>query len=219
MKKRCAEEAIKMISEGMIVGLGGGSTVGFLIEEIKNSGKQIQAVTPSMNTEELCRKNGITVLPMSQVEKIDVAFDGCDEVDWEFNALKSCGGIHTREKLVADMAQKYFLLADESKYHEELKFEYPVTVEVLPSARSYVKRQLSLLGAEVRERMCDNKTGLTIKDYGNYLMEARFIERQNAEELNDALNAMSGIIGHGLFYKKATGVIVAGKDKIDIYEK
>lgn len=219
MKKRCAEEAIKMISEGMIVGLGGGSTVGFLIEEIKNSGKQIQAVTPSMNTEELCRKNGITVLPMSQVEKIDVAFDGCDEVDWEFNALKSCGGIHTREKLVADMAQKYFLLADESKYHEELKFEYPVTVEVLPSARSYVKRQLSLRGAEVRERMCDNKTGLTITDDGNYLMEARFIERQNAEELNDALNAMSGIIGHGLFYKKATGVIVAGKDKIDIYEK
>lgn len=219
MKKRCAEEAIKMISEGMIVGLGGGSTVAFLIEEIKNSGKKIQAVTPSMNTEELCRKNGIAVIPMSQVEKIDVAFDGCDEVDWEFNALKSCGGIHTREKLVADMSQKYFLLADEVKYHEELKFEYPVTVEVLPSARSYVKRQLSLLGAEVRERMCDNKTGLTITDDGNYLMEARFIESQNVEELNDALNAMSGIIGHGLFYKKATGVIVAGKDKIDIFQK
>ena len=70
MKKRCAKEAAKMINDGMIVGLGGGSTVGFLIEEIKNSGKQVQAVTPSMNTEELCRKNGITLLSLSQTENL-----------------------------------------------------------------------------------------------------------------------------------------------------
>lgn len=219
MKKRCAQEALKRISEGMVVGLGGGSTVAFLVEEIKKSGKQIQVVTPSMNTEELCKKNAIAVLPLAQVEKIDVAFDGCDEVDQNFNALKSCGGIHTREKLVADMAQKYFLFADEEKYHATLKFAYPVTVEVLPCARSYVKRQLRLLGAEVRERMCENKTGLTITDDGNYLMEASFTERQNAEELNGVLNAMSGIIDHGLFCKKATGLIVAGKDKVDVVEK
>lgn len=214
MKKRCAKEAAKMINDGMIVGLGGGSTVGFLIEEIKNSGKQVHAVTPSMNTEELCRKNGIPLLSLSQTEKIDVAFDGCDEVDRELNALKSCGGIHTREKLVADMAEKYFLLADEEKYHETLQFEYPVTVEVLPCARNYVKRQLENLGAEVTERMCVNKTGLTITDDGNYLMEAKFTGSQNVKELNAALNAMSGIVGHGLFYKKASGVIIAGKDSM-----
>ena len=212
MKKKCAIKAADMISDGMIVGLGGGSTVAFLIEELAKSGKQIQAVTPSMDTEELCKQHKIPVNALSVTEKIDIAFDGCDELDHELNALKSCGGIHTREKLVADMAKQYILLADEAKYQEQLQFTYPVTVEVLPCARFYVRRQLELLGAEVSERVCANKTGLTITDDGNYLMEAKFSEKPDVEKLNMQLDTMSGVVGHGLFYKKASGAIIAGKD-------
>ena len=214
MKKKCAIEAANTIKDGMVVGLGGGSTVAFLIEELAKSGKQVQAVTPSMNTEELCRKYHISVIPLAMTEKIDIAFDGCDELDYDLNALKSCGGIHTREKLVADMAEQYILLADEAKYYEQLPFDYPVTVEVLPCARAYVKKQLELLGAEVTERMCANKTGLTITDDGNYLMEAKFSEKPDIEKLDVQLNGMSGIVGHGLFYKKAYGAIIAGKEEV-----
>ncbi|WP_303168825.1 ribose-5-phosphate isomerase RpiA [[Ruminococcus] lactaris] len=216
MKKKCAEKAAKMIKDGMIVGLGGGSTVGFLIEELAGSGKKIQAVTPSMDTEELCREHGIEVLPLSRIAKIDIAFDGCDELDQNFNALKSCGGIHTREKLVADMAEDYILLADETKYYENLPFAYPVTVEVLPCARSYVKEELQKLGAEVTERHCSNKTGLTVTDDGNYLMEAKFSNVEDAEQLNHALNAMSGVVGHGFFYQVASGAIITGKNEVKI---
>ena len=214
MKKKCAVAAANMIEDGMVVGLGGGSTVAFLIEELEKSKKQVQAVTPSMNTEELCRQYQIPVVPLAMTEKIDIAFDGCDELDYDFNALKSCGGIHTREKLVADMAEKYILLADEAKYYEQLPFNYPVTIEVLPCARAYVKKQLELSGAKVTERTCTNKTGLTITDDGNYLMEAKFAERPDIEKLDAQLNGMSGIVGHGLFYKKASGAIIAGKEEV-----
>lgn len=214
MKKKCAIEAVTMITDGMVVGLGGGSTVAFMIEELAKSRKQIQVVTPSMNTEELCRKCKIPVTPLAITNTIDIAFDGCDELDYDFNALKSCGGIHTREKLVANMAKQYILLADEEKYHERLQFEYPVTVEVLPCARAYVKAQLELLGAEVTERICANKAGLTITDDGNYLMEAKFTKKPNCETLNDQLNSMSGIVGHGLFYQTASGAIIAGNNGI-----
>lgn len=219
MKKKCAKEAAKMIKDGMIVGLGGGSTVGFLIEELAGAGKKIRAVTPSMDTEELCREHGIEVIPLSRIAKIDIAFDGCDELDEKFNALKSCGGIHTREKLVADMAEDYIMLADETKCYESLPFGYPVTVEVLPCARAYVKEQLQKLGAEVTERRCANKTGLTITDDGNYLMEAKFSKVENVEQFNNLLNAMSGVVGHGLFYQVASGAIIAGKSEVKILHK
>lgn len=211
MKRKCAQEAVSKIKDGMIIGLGGGSTVAFMIQEIKEKALKVQAVTPSMQTEALCLEAGIPVLPLSYVDEIDLAFDGCDELDHAYNALKSCGGIHTREKLVAAMAKEYWLLVDESKYFETLPFQYPVTVEVLPSARAYVKKQLTQMGAEVTERMCANKTGLTITDDGNYLMEAKFASVEDVEALNNKLNAMNGIVGHGLFYQVATNAIIVGQ--------
>ncbi len=214
MKKKCAKEAVKLIKAGMIVGFGGGSTVAYMIAEAADLQLDIQAVTPSMDTKELCRKYKIPVISLSDVDKIDIAFDGCDELDYQLNALKSCGGIHTREKLVAAMAKKYILLADESKFFERLQFEYPVTVEVLPCARSYVKNSLEIIGAKVIERHCANKAGLTITDDGNYLMEAQFKNSEDLKVLDQKLNAMAGIVGHGLFYSIASGAIIAGKEDI-----
>lgn len=231
MKQKCAKEAAKMIKDNMIVGFGGGSTVSYLIEEIACSNKKVFAVTPSMDTEEICLAHNIQVLPLSTISEIDIAFDGCDEVDVNLNAIKSCGGIHSREKIVAAMAKKYILLADESKYSKQLQFTYPVTVEVLPSARRYVKKELRKLGADISERHCSNKTGLTITDDGNYLMEAIFdIETEliqglaiNSNEglriLDQKLNSIAGIVGHGLFYHVASGVIIAGRENARVLMK
>lgn len=152
-------------------------------------------------------------------------------MDVNLNAIKSCGGIHSREKIVAAMAKKYILLADESKYSKQLQFTYPVTVEVLPSARCYVKKELRKLGADISERHCSNKTGLTITDDGNYLMESIFdIETAliqglaiNSNEglriLDQKLNSIAGIVGHGLFYQVASGVIIAGRENARVLMK
>lgn len=219
MKQKCAEIALEMIEDGMTIGLGGGSTVALLICEIEKHQKMIQAVTPSQDTLELCIQHHIPVLSMERVDRIDLAFDGCDELDQDFNALKSCGGIHTREKIVASMAKDYILLADEKKWKKQLTFTYPITVEVIRSAVKYVERCLKEMGAEVTLRRSEGKTGLLISDDGNYLMEAKFCQVENIAQLAFQLDRIAGIVGHSLFYQIASKAIIAKTEGVEIREK
>ena len=159
MKQKCAKAAYEMIKDGMVIGLGGGRTIAFLIEELKNGNKKVKAVTPSEDTMNLCVKAGIEVLPLEFVKQIDIAFDGCNEIDKNLNALKTDGGIFTREKIVAVMAKDYVILADEEKYSDELTFEHAVAVEVIKSAKEYVKSKLEEMGAKVEERSTEMKMG------------------------------------------------------------
>lgn len=219
MKRACAKLAYDMIEDGMIVGLGGGSTVALLIEELEKQPKQIKAVTPSNDTLELCLSHHIPLLPLEAVEQVDIAFDGCDEVDEHLHALKSCGGIHTKEKIVAAMAKDYVLLADETKYFSTLPFCYPITIEVIRSARAFVKKMLTDMGAQVKERKADKKAGFVISDDGNYLMEATFSHVEDIEGLDQTLNHMPGIVEHGLFTDVVTKVIVTGQDGFKIVDR
>ena len=219
MKQKCAKRAYEMIQDKMTVGLGGGSTVALLIREIAGGEKQIRAVTPSQDTMDLCVGYGIPVQPLEMTSRIDIAFDGCDEVDRELNALKSCGGIHTREKIMAAMSDAYILLADEGKMKERLEFRFPVTVEVLRPARQYVKNCLEKMGAEVKERRSDQKAGLVISDDGNYLMEAHFPQAEDAKALSDRLDRIPGIAGHSLFCGIAAKAVIVKENGIDIIEK
>lgn len=219
MKQKCADKAFELISDEMTVGLGGGATVALLIKKIEKEQIRIQAVTPSEDTRALCLEHNIPVLPLEQVEHIDIAFDGCDELDMDLNALKSCGGIHTREKIAASMADDYVLLADEGKIRKKLDFSYPVTIEVIRSARAYVKKVLEDMGAVVVERKADKKAGLVISDDGNYLFEAKFSDVEDIGELVCSLNRIPGIVEHSLFFGIASKGIIAKKDGIDIIEK
>lgn len=219
MKQKCARKAFEMIKDGMTVGLGGGSTVAFLIQEIEKQNKPIRAVTPSQDTMELCMEHHIPLVPLELVDHIDIAFDGCDELDQNLNALKSCGGIHTREKIVASMAEDYVLLADEEKLKDKLAFQYPVTVEVIRPARKYVKKQLEAMGAVVTERRYGGKTGTLISDDGNYLMEAAFAQVEDTEKLFKELEGITGLVDHSLFYGIASKAVIAKKDTIDIIER
>ena len=117
LKKLSAESSMNFVENGFILGLGGGGrSIGYMIEMLSEKvkgGFKVKVVTPSLKTKHLCIKKGIEVLPTSTVSKVDIAFDGCDQVDESLNALKSGGGIHTREKLIASMSDQYILLADE----------------------------------------------------------------------------------------------------------
>lgn len=207
MKKRCAQEALKYIQDGMIVGLGGGSTISYLVQFIEEKQMNIQVVTPSYQTATLCIKHHLNVVPTWSVDHVDIAFDGCDEVDLKLNALKSGGAIHTKEKIIASMAHEYILLVDESKVFEILPFHHSITIEIIPESMGYVKKELENLGAVVNMRQSSAKDGYTVSDHGNFIMEAKFDEVNDIQKLNEQLNAIAGIVDTSLFVGKATAVI------------
>lgn len=206
MKKTCAKYASKFIKDGMVVGLGGGGTIQYLIDYVKD--KDIQVVTPSVKTALKSQKEGLTVLNTQYVDHVDIAFDGCDEVDFHLNALKSGGGIHTQEKIIASMANEYIVLIDESKFHETLAFKTPVVVEVLPKAYGIVKKKLQLLNGNVVERVSDNKDGIMISDEGNLLLDVYFTDVNDISKLNQTLLMMPGVVDTSLFVDIITGIIM-----------
>lgn len=177
----------------------GGSTIAYLVALIKESKKNIQVVTPSFTTAKLCIENQIPVLPTWSIDHLDLAFDGCDEVDLDLNALKSGGGIHTQEKIIASMAEDYILLVDESKVFDHLPFHHSLTLEVIPESLSYVIKEVKALGAEVKMRTSQAKDGVTISDNGNYILEASFKEVRNCATLNQLLSGITGRHGHFTF--------------------
>lgn len=208
IKQKCAKEALKLIPKSGVIGLGGGSTISYLIDEIKENKLNVQIVTPSVKTKMLCLEKGLTVLDPMAIHQIDIAFDGCDEVDANFNALKSGGGIHTREKLIASMSKDYVLLIDETKFSEVLTFKHPVVLEVLESAISYVQYEVLKLGGVPVMRHSSAKDGFTITENGHYLMDVTFSQVSDIKELNVKLNEICGVIGTSLFTKEVTKVLI-----------
>lgn len=222
MKQTCAKYASKFIKNGMTVGLGGGSTIQYVVDFVKD--KKIQVVTPSMNTALLCQKVGLPVLNTKFVNHIDIAFDGCDEVDENLNALKSGGGIHTQEKIIASMADEYIVLIDDNKYFKSLPFVHPVVVEVLCNAYQIVLKRLEQMNAKVNVRKANNKDGFLLSEEGNYLFDVFFEKVQDIETLNQKILVMPGVVDTSLFVDIVTGIIMANdkgvlkKDKgVDFY--
>ena len=205
MKKKCALYASKLVKDGMVVGLGGGSTISYLIDYVKD--KDIQVVSPSSKTVLIAQKAGLTVLNTQYVDHVDIAFDGCDEVDSYLNALKSGGGIHTQEKIIASMADEYIVLVDESKFHETLAFKTPVVVEVLPKAFSIVKKKLEELKGNVELRTASNKDGYI-------LLDVYFTDVQDIGLLNQTLLMMPGIVDTSLFVDILTGMILVNENGV-----
>ncbi|MDF2884333.1 MAG: rpiA [Clostridiaceae bacterium] len=220
LKKNCAKEALKYIKNNSIIGLGGGSTISYLIDYIKeNKNLKVKVVTPSFKTKMLCIKNGLEVLHTCSVDKIDVAFDGCDEVDENFNALKSGGGIHTKEKLIANMADDYILLVDNTKFVKNLTFKYPVVLEVLEDSLKYVDRLVTELGGKPTVRTSNAKDGFIISDNGNLLVDVMFERIKDIYKLENSLKNICGVIDTSLFINVVTKVLIAGDSGVIIKDK
>ncbi|WP_297077866.1 ribose 5-phosphate isomerase A [uncultured Enterococcus sp.] len=206
MKKRCAALALKKIRSGMVLGLGGGSTIGYLVDMIKETKLDVQIVTPSEKTKQHCINSGLTVLDTAYVSQVDLAFDGCDEVDEELIVLKSMGGIHTEEKIIAQMAKEYIVLVDESKVSKTLSFKVPLTLEVVKEAIGSVIESLKPLGTSAL-RMSQTSDSYTYTSRGTVLID--FIPQTiEFARLNQRLLMTPGIVDTSLFYKIATGAIV-----------
>lgn len=206
MKRRAALEAVKLVSTGMVVGLGTGSTAAFAIEALED--KDITGVPTSKATEMLCRNFGIRTVSPNEINHIDIAIDGADQVDPSFNLIKGAGGALTREKIVASMAERFVVVVDRSKLVKKLSGQLPV--EVLPFGWTEAKHRLQALGAEVRQRDF-------ITDNGNFILDCRFDEIDVS--LGPKILDIPSVVEHGIFpHEMVSQVIVGRKGSVKIYD-
>ncbi len=212
MKKTVGVEAARMVGQGDVVGLGTGSTAEFMIEElgrrVREEHLDILGVPTSFSAAALARANGIRTGTMDDVDRIDIAVDGADEVDPAMNLIKGGGAAHLREKIVDGLAERFIVIVDESKLVERLGMQCPVPLEVLPMAVQPVMRAVEALGAEPVLRMAARKVGPVITDQGNMVVDARFNGIDDPGGMESRLNNIPGILENGLFVGLATEILI-----------
>ncbi|OCT16236.1 ribose 5-phosphate isomerase A [Paenibacillus pectinilyticus] len=211
-KKAAAELAIDAIQDGMIVGLGTGSTAYWAIQGIGarvQNGLRIQAVATSVVSENLAKELGIPLIPFADISEIDVTIDGADEVDQAWHLIKGGGGALLREKIVAYSSKKLIIVVDESKIVQRLG-AFPLPVEVVKFGYELTVNKLRALGCEPKVRVSEGNPYVT--DNGNYIVDCHFKSISNPAELHQAINGIPGVVENGLFIGMASQVIVGYKN-------
>ena len=215
MKRIAGEKAVEYIEDGMIVGLGTGSTVEYTIKKlgkmVKN-GLNIEGIPTSVRTKRLAAQYNIPLLELDDHADIDVTIDGADEVDSYLNLIKGGGGALTREKIIAFHSKKEIIIVDESKIVKKLGIDNPVPVEVTKYGWSATKRTLEELGctAELRKIMSE----VYITDNSNYIIDCDFGKIDEPEILEKELNTIPGVVENGLFIDLVDEVIVGSKQGV-----
>jgi len=220
-KLEAAQAAVKLIPPGQTIGLGAGTTIANLVSLIAAESSlagSLTLVSSSFKTTALMREHGLNVQSIALTKSPDIYFDGCDQFDAELNALKSGGGIHTSEKILASMAKEFILLGDAAKFVDKLDTTYPLVIEVLPAALSLVMERLNghFPDAKIIIRMSDKKDGAAISDNGNLLLDVYFTHLPALDKLNILVKMIPGIVEHSLFYRIATKAIIAGAEGIKV---
>ena len=216
-KRRAAERAVEMITDGQVVGLGTGSTSRFAIEVLGRrvgEGLRVQGVATSEATAEMARGLGIEVLGLNDVSTVDVTIDGADEIDEAFDMIKGGGGALTREKLVALASRQRVYIVDETKLVERLGERWPVPVEVIPFAWQHAAAQIAGLGCEPQLRLKDNRPFET--DNGNYILDCRFAGIDEPRHVETCLKLTPGVIECGLFVGVADVLVIGWPDRVEV---
>ncbi len=218
-KKNCGIEAIKFVKDGMILGLGSGSTVMSFIEalvaRIKKTGLKIYGIPTSYDTMIAARTQGIQLLSLHDVDSVDLAIDGADEVDPKNNLIKGAGGAFTWEKIVASNAKKFLVLIDYQKIVSYLGMIASVPVEVLPIAYRQVTANLTSMGSIPTLRTGSGKLGPVITDFGNLIVDAKFDQIQDPIQLEHTINHIPGVLENGIFATKKAKILVGYPNKVE----
>jgi ribose 5-phosphate isomerase A len=205
-KKAAAEAAIDYIESGSVIGVGTGSTANYFIDALaKIKAKLDGAVASSNASAERLKKHGIPVLDLNNTGDLQLYVDGADEVTKHLHLIKGGGGALTREKIVAAASKLFVCIADDSKLVDVLG-RFPLPVEVISMARSYVARQLVKLGGEPELR-----SGFTT-DNGNVILDVRQLKILNPVELEQKLDHIAGVVTNGLFARRPADVLLLGSD-------
>lgn len=223
LKRLAGEKVVEFIQSGMIVGLGSGSTAYFALKKLgelitAGSLSGIKGIPTSKETEENAKKFGIPLTDLSENQSIDLTFDGADEVDSNMDLIKGGGGAFLREKIIAQASKRNIILIDESKISSKLGKNWPVPVEVIPTAEKVELKFLESIGAKTRIRKKDEGVNF-ITDEGNIIIDADFGIIKNNIELEAKLTARAGIVETGLFIDLATDLICATGKGVEYVEK
>jgi ribose 5-phosphate isomerase A len=208
-KQAAALAAAAEVGDGMLVGLGTGSTAAFVIAEIGRrcaAGLRIEAVVTSLASEAMARAAGIPLRPMDDVARIDLAIDGADEVDPDLQAIKGAGGAMLREKIVAAAARRMIVIADGSKRVARLGAA-PIPVEILPLAHAFVVDRIAAIGGVPQLRGTADAPYRT--DQSNLVLDCHFGPIADSVSLDRLLSAIPGLLGHGLFLDQIDALYVA----------
>jgi ribose 5-phosphate isomerase A len=206
LKQQAARAAIEFIKPGMALGVGTGSTVNQFIDLLERFRGDLAAVVASSRaTEARLRARGFTVVELDEVGDLDLYVDGADEANKHFHLIKGGGGALTREKVLAAASRKFVCIIDGSKWVASLG-KFPLPIEVIPMARSYVARQLvKLRGQPVwRENF--------VTDNGNQILDVHNLQIANPPDLETRLNQIPGIVTVGLFANRPANVILMADD-------
>ncbi len=213
MKAEVARVAAQQVESGMILGLGSGSTAAILIEELGKRWQSgdltdIKGVPTSFQASVLAQQYGIPLITLNEIDHMDLAIDGADEVDPALNLIKGGGACQTREKLVDTRARRFVVVVDETKMSPALGTNFALPVEVLPDAYRQVQEALRDMGSDPVLRMAVRKAGPVVTDQGNLIIDAKFDQIDDPASLEPAINNIPGVLENGLFVGVASEVLV-----------
>ncbi|MDI9614024.1 ribose-5-phosphate isomerase RpiA [Methanothermobacter sp.] len=218
LKRMAALRAVEEIKDGDIVGLGTGSTTHHFIVElgrrVREEELEVMGVPTSYQSMLLAAESGIGVTSLAEHD-VDVAVDGADEVDPQFNLIKGGGAAHTLEKIVDSSAGRFIVIVDESKLVDRLG-AFPLPVEVIPAACRPVMVRLESMGATVTLRSCEGKDGPIVTDNGNFVLDASFGVIDDPADLEVELNSIPGVVENGIFAGLADMVIAGTEGGVEI---
>jgi len=214
MKQAVAAAAVAQIRDGMVLGLGSGSTAALMIQELgaklkRGELKDITGVTTSFQGEVLAAELGIPLQSLNAIHRIDLAIDGADEVDPALQLIKGGGACHVQEKLVARRADRFVVVVDATKLVDTLNLAFLLPVEVLPGAWRQVQGQLKLMGGDAELRMAVRKAGPVVTDQGNLVLDVKFAGGiSDPASLEKEINNLPGVLENGLFVNLTDQVLV-----------
>jgi ribose 5-phosphate isomerase A len=211
------EQALSLVADGQVVGLGTGrAATAFIVAlaERVNAGLQIRGVPTSRATAELARASGIPLVTLADVDRLDIAFDGADEVSPQLDLVKGYGGALVREKIVAAASKQFVVLVGPEKCVAALGERGRLPIEVIPFGADFVRRQLSTWGIQARARLLDGAPMIT--DNGNWIFDLDVAAMAAPAELETRLRGVPGVVGTGLFLGMADAVFIQHAERMEI---
>lgn len=211
-KQAAAYKAVSYIEDGMIVGLGTGSTAYWAIEYLSQriaGGLKVVTVATSEQTAQIAKEKGIEVAALDMVDHIDIDIDGADEADEALQLIKGGGGALLREKIVAAASKKFIVIIDETKLVQQLG-KFPLPVEVIPFGWKHTEKLIAATGCKPVLRLKNEAPFIT--DNGNYILDCHYDAIQDAPALHQQLNDMPGVVENGLFINLAERLVIGYND-------
>ena len=212
-KQAVANHAAKIVENGMLVGLGTGSTANYFIEELarRQAQENLKVTTIASSTISMIKAQsmGLNVIALTQVSEIDLYVDGADEITPEMSLLKGRGYDLVLEKLLAKAAKQFIVVADKSKLVDRIGSNFAIPIEVMPMAWKAAKHSLEAAGGVGDLRQNVAKDGLSISSYGSLVLDMRFDKKLSEEALNHLINNTPGVVEHGIFRGLASAILIA----------